>query len=207
MISKLSQAPRSMMTCLATLVLLVFVTPLAGAQTTINPSFTLSDPEGKPVTDVTFRGKWLLIYFGYTHCADLCPTELADMVDALRQMGAEATRVQPIFVTIDPARDNGSYLRDYVSQFDNRLVGLGGTPEQVSAAATGFGVTFVRIPRDDGSYSFKHSSKIFVIDPDGHYDVTFSHMSDPYMIASKMLELISAEPSLSAAQEAPASRQ
>lgn len=74
------------------------------------------------------------------HCADLCPTELADMIDALRQMGAAAKRVQPIFVTIDPQRDNGGYLRDYVAQFDDRLIGLGGTPRQVAAAAEGLGV-------------------------------------------------------------------
>ena len=163
------------------------------AQTTIRTSFSLADPDGKPVTEAAFKGKWMLVYFGYTHCADLCPTELADMVDALRQMGPEADRIVPIFVTIDPDRDNGAYLRDYVAQFDDRLIGLGGTPQQVAAAAEGFGVTYGKIPHDDGSYSFRHSSKIFVVDPAAHYQVTFSHMSDPYMIASKMLELLSSE--------------
>ena len=167
--------------------------PHAVAQTALRPSFSLSDPDGKPVTEAAFKGKWVLVYFGYTHCADLCPTELADMVDALRQMGAEAKSVVPVFVTIDPERDNGTYLRDYVAQFDDRLVGLGGTPEQVAAAAEGFGVTYKKLSRDDGSYSFRHSSKIFVIDPASRYQVTFSHMSDPYMIASKMLELLSSE--------------
>lgn len=165
----------------------------ASAEPPVRASFTLADPEGRTVTQASFKGKWLLIYFGYTHCADLCPTELADLVDALRQMGAQASRIEPIFVTIDPERDNGAYLRDYVAQFDDRLVGLGGTPDQVKAAAEGFGVTYSRIPHADGSYSFKHSSKLFAIDPEGRYQVTFGHMSDPYMVASKMLELLSAE--------------
>ena len=165
----------------------------AAAEPPVRATFSLTDPDGKTVTEASFTGKWLLIYFGYTHCADLCPTELADLVDALRQMGAQASRVEPIFVTIDPERDTGAYLRDYVAQFDDRLIGLGGTPEQVKAAAEGFGVKYSRIPHPDGTYSFKHSSKLFAIDPQGRYQVTFGHMSDPYMVASKMLELLSAE--------------
>ncbi len=176
----------------ALLPVLLLASP-ASAQTAVRTSFSLSDPDGKTVTQADFSGKWMLVYFGYTHCADLCPTELADMVDALRQMGAEAKRVVPVFVTIDPERDTGPYLRDYVAAFDDRLVGLGGTPQQVTAAAAGFGVTYSKVPGAEGSYSFKHVSKIFVVDPEGRYQVTFGHMSDPYMIASKMLELLSSE--------------
>ena len=165
----------------------------ASDQTVVRTSFSLSDPDGKTVTQADFKGKWVLIYFGYTHCADLCPTELADMIDALRQMGAAAKRVQPIFITIDPQRDNGGYLRDYVAQFDDRLIGLGGTLGQVAAVAEGFGVQYDRVPSGGGSYAFKHASKIFALDPDGRYRATFAHMSDPYMIASKMLELLSGE--------------
>ncbi len=186
----------SLQALLCLLLPVVLSVPLrASAQTMLETSFALSDPDGKTVTQADFKGKWVLIYFGYTHCADLCPTELADMIDALRQMGAAAKRVQPIFVTIDPQRDNGGYLRDYVAQFDDRLIGLGGTPQQVAAVAEGFGVKYDRIARDDGSYAFKHASKIFALDPDGHYRATFAHMSDPYMIASKMLELLSSEQS------------
>lgn len=163
----------------------------AYAQAALGAPFTLTDPAGKSVSSSAFKGKWMLIYFGYSHCADLCPTELAEMIDALRQIGAEAKLVQPIFITIDPERDNGTYLAGYVAQFDDRLIGLGGTPQQVADVAANYGIRFKKIFNSDGSYSFAHTSNIFVIDPQGRYQVTFSHMSDAYMIASKMLELIS----------------
>lgn len=163
----------------------------ANAQEAPGAPFTLTDPTGKFVSSSDFKGRWMLIYFGYTHCADLCPTELAEMIDALRQIGAEAKLVQPIFITIDPERDNGRDLAAYVAQFDDRLIGLGGTRQQVAHVAANYGIRFKKAFNSDGSYSFIHTSNIFVIDPQGHYQVTFSHMSDAYMIASKMLELIS----------------
>jgi hypothetical protein len=86
---------------------------------------------------------------------------------------------------------HGKYLGSYVAQFDDRLIGLGGTPQQVAEVAMNYGIRFKKIFNSDGSYSFRHTSNIFVIDPQGRYQVTFSHMSDAYMIASKMLELIS----------------
>jgi cytochrome oxidase Cu insertion factor (SCO1/SenC/PrrC family) len=165
--------------------------PNASAQEALGAPFTLTDPAGKTVRSTDFKGKWILIYFGYSHCADLCPTELAEMIDALRQIGPKAKRVQPVFITIDPERDKGQYLSDYVAQFDDRLIGLGGTPQQVAAVAANYGIRFSKISNSDGSYSFKHTSNIFVVDPEGRYQVTFSHMSDAYTIASKMLELIS----------------
>ena len=168
-----------------------FTLPNAGAQEALGAPFTLIDPTGKTVRSTDFKGKWMLIYFGYSHCADLCPTELAEMIDALQQIGPEAKRVQPIFITIDPERDKGQYLSDYVAQFDDRLIGLGGTAQQVATVAANYGIRFNKIVQSDGSYSFKHTSNIFVVNPEGRYQVTFSHMSDAYMIASKMLELIS----------------
>ena len=112
---------------------------VAHAQEALGAPFTLTDPAGKSISSSDFKGKWMLIYFGYSHCADLCPTELAEMIDALRQIGAEAKFVQPIFITIDPERDNGKYLAAYVAQFDDRLIGLGGTPQQVADVATASG--------------------------------------------------------------------
>jgi protein SCO1/2 len=166
------------------------IPPAAKAQEALGAPFTLTDAGGNVVRSTDFMGKWLLIYFGYSHCADLCPTELAEMIDAMRQMGAEAKLVQPIFITIDPERDKGQYLGDYVAQFDDRLIGLGGTPQQIAAVAANYGIRFKKILNSDGSYSFSHTSNIFVINPQGRYQVTFSHMSDAYMIASKLLELI-----------------
>ena len=163
----------------------------ADAQEAPGTPFTLTDSTGKSVSSSDFMGKWMLIYFGYSHCADLCPTELAEMIGALWQIGAEAKLVQPIFITIDPERDNGKDLGAYVAQFDDRLIGLGGTPQQIADVAANYGIRFKKTFNGDGSYLFRHTSNIFLINPQGHYQVTFSHMSDAYMIASKMLELIS----------------
>jgi protein SCO1/2 len=92
----------------------------------------LVDADGKPVTDADFPGKFLLVYFGYTHCADQCPTALTAIVEAI---GAAANAVQPIFITVDPERDRGPMLRQFTAAFDPRIVGLTGSPEQVAAAA------------------------------------------------------------------------
>lgn len=165
--------------------------PDASAQEALGAPFALTDATGKVVRSSDFKGKWMLVYFGYSHCADQCPTELAEMIDAMRQMGPEAKRVQPIFITIDPERDKGQYLSDFVAQFDDRLIGLGGTPQQVATVAANYGIRFKKIMESDGNYSFIHTSNIFAINPEGRYQVTFSHMSDAYMMASKMLELMS----------------
>jgi cytochrome oxidase Cu insertion factor (SCO1/SenC/PrrC family) len=165
--------------------------PQTRAQQALGAPFSLTDGNGHLVSSTSFKGKWLLVYFGYTHCADQCPFEIADMIDAMRQMGAQAGNVQPIFITIDPGRDRGQYLADYVAQFDDRLIGLGGTPDQIAALASDYGISYRKIPTENGGYSFKHSSEIFVLNPQGQYQVTFSHMSDGYMIASKLLELMS----------------
>src|SRR5258708_11148511 len=104
----------------------------ADAQEAPGTPFTLTDSTGKSVSSSDFMGKWMLIYFGYSHCADLCPTELAEMIGALWQIGAEAKLVQPIFITIDPERDNGKDLGAYVARVDDRPIGLGGTPHQIA---------------------------------------------------------------------------
>jgi cytochrome oxidase Cu insertion factor (SCO1/SenC/PrrC family) len=167
------------------------IEPQTGAQQAVGAPFALTDSSGKIVRSSDFKGKWLLVYFGYTHCADQCPFELSDMVDAMRQMGAQASAVQPIFITIDPERDGGQYLSDYVAQFDDRLIGLGGTAEEITKLASDYGISYTKIPTKNGDYSFRHSSEIFVLNPQGQYQVTFSHMSDGYMMASKLLELMS----------------
>jgi cytochrome oxidase Cu insertion factor (SCO1/SenC/PrrC family) len=167
------------------------IVPQTGAQQAVGAPFALTDSSGKIVRSSDFKGKWLLVYFGYTHCADQCPFELSDMVDAMRQMGAQASAVQPIFITIDPERDRGQYLSDYVAQFDDRLIGLGGTAEEITKLASDYGISYTKIPTKNGDYSFRHSSEIFVLNPQGQYQVTFSHMSDGYMMASKLLELMS----------------
>ena len=102
---------------------------------TIGGPFTLSTPDGTTVTDQTYRGKWLLVYFGYTFCPNSCPTTLLEVATALEKLGLDAAQVQPLFITVDPQRDTPKVMQQYTQSFDPRIVGLTGTPQQIAAAA------------------------------------------------------------------------
>lgn len=149
----------------------------------------LADADGKTVTSDDFAGKWLLVYFGYIHCADQCPTALSAMVEALDEIGPAAQHVQPLFVTVDPERDRGPALRDFVAAFDKRLVGLTGSPEQLAAATRALGVKYEKVLTGAGDYAIDHSATLSVIAPDRREAVTFA-MAEPYAIAAKLVALL-----------------
>ena len=149
----------------------------------------LAGADGKTVTLDDFAGKWLLVYFGYIHCADECPTALSAMVEALDEIGPAAQHVQPLFVTVDPERDRGPALRDFAAAFDKRLVGLTGTPEQLAAATRALGVKYEKVLTGTGDYAIDHSATLSVIAPDRREAVTFA-MAEPYAIAAKLVALL-----------------
>ena len=158
------------------------------AKFSLDHPFALVDADGKTVTSADFRGNWLLIYFGYTHCSDQCPTALSAMAEALDQIGPAASHIQPLFITVDPERDRGPMLRAFTAAFDKRLIGLTGTQEQIAAIAHALGVNYEKVLLDTDDYVVDHSSTLSAIDPSGHA-VTFK-MAEPYMIAAKLLELL-----------------
>ena len=130
--------------------------------------FALVDHTGRPVTDATWRGRWMLVYFGYTYCPDVCPTELQTIAAALDALGKQAAQVAPIFITIDPERDTPGHLAEYVKLFDDRLVGLTGTPEQIAAVARAYRVYYAKVtPNDSAGYLMDHSSFLYLMGPDG----------------------------------------
>ena len=154
--------------------------PLEAAGSSMAPAiggpFTLVDQTGKTVTEADFRGKWMLIYFGYTYCPDVCPTALTTMVDALDQLGDKAKNVVPVFVTIDPERDTPGHLADYVAAFSPQMVGLTGAPQQIAAAAKAYRVYYAKA-KDSGSssaYLMDHSSIVYLVDPEGKFRQHFS---------------------------------
>lgn len=149
----------------------------------------LTDADGTTVTTDDFTGKWLLVYFGYSHCADQCPTALSAMVDALDQIGPAANKIQPLFVTVDPERDRGPALRAFVAAFDRRLVGLTGTQEQIAAAAKALGVSYEKVRDGNDDYVIDHSTTLSVIGPDRREALTFA-MGEPYAIAAKLIQLL-----------------
>ena len=135
----------------------------------ISGHFRLNKLDGQEVTDATYRGKWLLVYFGYTYCPDVCPTVLIRMGQALHELGSFADQIQPLFITVDPDRDTAQHLQQYMSAFDSRILGLRGDPEQIRAAARQYHVYDRARSLGDGEYSVDHSSYLSVIGPSGHF--------------------------------------
>jgi protein SCO1 len=139
-------------------------TPLA-----IDGRFSLTGTDGRTVTDEDFHGKWQIVYFGYTFCPDVCPTTLAEITNALAELGMRGRDVQPIFITLDPARDSAKVLAEYLKAFDSRFVGLRGDPETIQALARQFHVYFRLRGLGNGEYTVDHSSFIYIFDPKGGF--------------------------------------
>ncbi len=150
-----------------------FPTGLEGEQVApvaIGGEFTLTDQNGVERRPEDFRGKLMLVYFGYTFCPDACPTALQDMSRAIDIMGNKGDAVQPIFITIDPARDTVEQMKLYASNFHPRLVALTGTPEQIAAAAKAYRVYYEKGKSTGGDdYLMDHTSFIYLMGPDGKY--------------------------------------
>jgi protein SCO1/2 len=151
--------------------------------------FTLTDQNGKRVTDQDFRGKYMLVFFGYTYCPDVCPTELQVMTAALDKLGAKADRVTPIFITIDPQRDTAEQVGTYVRNFGPRMVGLTGTQAEIDAAAKAYRVYHVKSAggSDPDNYLMDHSTLVYLMDPQGEYITHFNYG----LSADQMAERIS----------------
>ena len=152
------------------------------APLTFGGPFALVDHTGRAVTDVDFRGSYLLVFFGYTHCPDICPTGLSTMAVAMDLLGEAAERVQPIFISVDPERDTAEVLADYVSLFHPRLVGLTGTPKQVHDAAKAYHVIYT-ITEYKGEILVGHTADTYLVGPDGAYIENFAHETAPEDIA------------------------
>ncbi len=142
----------------------------------IGGPFALVDQDGKPRTDADFRGKLMLVYFGYTFCPDVCPTELSTISDALDTLKQKADGVAPMFITVDPARDTSSVMKNYVAHFSPRLLGLTGSADQIAAAAHAYRVYYAKIPAKDGGndYLMDHSSFAYLMDRNGNYLTHFA---------------------------------
>jgi protein SCO1/2 len=133
---------------------------------------SLPDQDGKERTLADFKGKVVVVFFGYTQCPDVCPTTMAELAQVKKELGADGARVQGIFVTVDPARDTPEVLKSYVTAFDPSFVALRGTPEQTTEVAKEFKVFFAKVPgRTEGSYTVDHTAGSYVLDPEGRIRV------------------------------------
>jgi protein SCO1/2 len=161
------------------------------AAASIGGPFELIDQDGNTVTDATYRGKWLLVYFGYTYCPDACPTALNDMAEALAELDGLRARVQPLFITIDPERDTQAVLKPYVAAFDAGIGGLTGSAEQIAKVAREYRIEYRRDGATGGAYGMAHSSAIFLIDPNGRFVTKFGQTTAPETIAATLRRAMS----------------
>ncbi|KQY19098.1 photosynthetic protein synthase I [Massilia sp. Root133] len=154
--------------------------------------FTLTDHTGKPRTLADFKGKAVVVFFGYTQCPDVCPTTMAEMATVMQKLGPLADQVQVLFVTLDPERDTQELLANYVPAFDKRFLGLRGTPEQTAKTAKEFKVFYSKVPgTDPGSYTIDHTAGSYVFDRDGRLRLFIRHGQGPDPIVHDLRALLS----------------
>jgi len=159
--------------------------------TTFGRDFQLTDHNGKPRTLADYRGKVVVMFFGYTQCPDVCPTTLAELAEAMKRLGPDADRVQVLFVTIDPERDTPELLSKYAPAFDPRFVGLFGDADATARTAKEFKIVYQKQPgRTPGSYTMDHSAGTFVFDPKGRLRVYVGYGQGADVFAHDIKELL-----------------
>jgi protein SCO1/2 len=149
--------------------------PVTVGEAAIRSEFSLIDHNGNRVTEADFLGRWQLVFFGFTHCPDVCPTTLAYMANVLDRFGEEVEHIAPIFITVDPSRDTAEVMAEYVQAFHPKLVGLTGSEAEVAAAAQSFRVYYERMEEEtapDG-YLMAHSGHIYLMTPEGRFEDVF----------------------------------
>ncbi len=166
--------------------------PQSSGEALIGGPFTMVNHKGETVTEKTFAGKPMLLFFGYTWCPDVCPTELQVMAEALRQLGDRGRDIQPILVSVDPARDTPKVLGEYVVNFGEQFAGLTGTPEQVKAMADAYRVFYARVENKDtpDAYLMDHSSIIYLMGADGKFLKHFTYSTDAKALAEGLAKAL-----------------
>ena len=159
-------------------VAILFVTgratsPIGSASAAVGGPFHLEDQSGKVVTDQDMKGKPYLVFFGYTHCPDICPTTLFDMAPVMKQLGPDADRTGALFITVDPERDTEAVMKDYLSNFDPHVRGLTGDQASIAAAIKEYRVYAKKIPLKDGDYTMDHTAVVYLMDKTGNFVAPF----------------------------------
>ena len=156
------------------------------APAAIGGPFQLTDQAGQIVTEKSLQGRPTLIFFGFTHCPDVCPTSLFEISEVLRAMGSDADRVNAYFISVDPERDTDAAMKDYLSSFDPHLKGLTGGPDAVAKVISGFRVYARKVPLKDGDYAMDHTALIYLMDRDGHFVSPFNLKRTPEEAAADL---------------------
>ena len=164
--------------------LLVMLWALGGTRSIATPAaiggpFQLTDQSGQTVTDKDMQGRPTLIFFGFTHCPDVCPTSLFEISEVLRAMGPDADRVNAYFISVDPERDSAAAMKEYLSSFDPRLKGLSGPPEDLAKVISEYRVYAKKVPLKDGDYTMDHTALVYLMDREGKFVAPFNLKRTP----------------------------
>jgi protein SCO1 len=157
--------------------------PLGGA-------FSLVDNNGQEVTEAVFRDRPTAVFFGFTHCPDICPTALMEISGWIEALGGEADRMRFVFVTVDPERDTPEVLDEYVSAFSEKIVGVTGQPEAVRDMLRDYGIVFRRVEMEGGDYSMDHTASVFLLDANGSFVGTIDRAEPPEAAMAKLQRLV-----------------
>jgi len=168
---------------------ILFITgrgPGGQAIAAVGGPFALEDQNGQPFTDKDMKGRPYLVFFGFTHCPDICPTTLFDLSQVLRKLGPDADRTGTVFITVDPNRDTPAVMKDYLSNFDPHLRGLTGDQAAVDQAIKNYRVYAKKVPLDNGDYTMDHTAVVYLMDKDGHFVAPFDLKRSPEAAATDL---------------------
>ncbi len=164
-------------------------TAIGGAARVGGP-FDLTAHTGKPFTDQDLVGKPYALFFGFTHCPDVCPTTLLDMTHRLQELQADGDKLRVVFVTVDPEKDTEHLLKEYLKSFDRRIVGLTGTPEQVANTAKVYRAYYRKVPTSGGDYTMDHSALVYLFDAKGSFAGTIAYQESEQSQLAKLKRLL-----------------
>jgi len=179
------------LTGLAVILAAIFVvgglSPTPGRGTVaVGGPFHLVDQNGKPFSDQDMKGKPYLVFFGYTHCPDICPTTLFDMSQLMRKLGPDADRIGALFITVDPERDTAAVLKDYMASFDPHVRGLTGAPAAIEQAIKDYRVYAKKVPLQGGDYTMDHTALVYLMNKDGRFVAPFDMQRTADVEAAEM---------------------
>ncbi|MGA8319520.1 MAG: SCO family protein [Xanthobacteraceae bacterium] len=153
--------------------------PVGQAVAAVGGPFQLTDQNGKAVTDADMKGRPFLVFFGFTHCPDICPTTLFDTSQLMKELGPDADRTGALFITVDPDRDTAKVMKDYLSNFDPHVRGLTGDPAAINAAIRAYRVYAKKVPLENGDYTMDHTALVYLMDKNGHFVAPFDMSRTP----------------------------
>ncbi|MES0096132.1 SCO family protein [Mesorhizobium sp. M0019] len=151
--------------------------------------FTLVDQKGSPVTEAAFRGHPSVVFFGFTHCPEVCPTTLFELAGWLKTMGDDGKNLRAYFVTVDPERDTPEIMNTYVSNFSDRILGISGDPDKVHAMAKSFGIYWKKVDTNDGDYTMDHTASVLLLNAKGDFAGTIAYGESPDAAIAKLKRL------------------